>query len=91
MKSTNQLHLTLLGLGVFASIASSQNPGTFIAIGNMIKARADHTATLLYNDKVLLAGGLSFALPAFVTPFQEKPDYVTNTRVWKVERETRDG
>jgi hypothetical protein len=26
--------------------------------------------------------------PAFVTPFKEKPDYVTNTRVWKVERET---
>lgn len=26
--------------------------------------------------------------PAFVTPFEEKPDYATNTRVWKVERET---
>ena len=26
--------------------------------------------------------------PAFITPFGEKPDYVTNTRVWKVERET---
>lgn len=26
--------------------------------------------------------------PAFVTPFTEKPDYITNTRVWKVERET---
>jgi len=26
--------------------------------------------------------------PAFVTPFHEKPDYVTNTKVWKVERET---
>lgn len=26
--------------------------------------------------------------PAFVTPFKEKPDYITNTRVWKVERET---
>jgi len=26
--------------------------------------------------------------PAFVTPFKEKPDYVTNTRFWKVERET---
>jgi hypothetical protein len=25
--------------------------------------------------------------PAFVTPFQEKPDYLTNTRSWKVERE----
>jgi hypothetical protein len=26
--------------------------------------------------------------PAFITPFKEKPDYLTNTRVWKVERET---
>ncbi len=26
--------------------------------------------------------------PAFITPFGEKPHYVTNTRVWKVERET---
>jgi hypothetical protein len=26
--------------------------------------------------------------PAFITPFTEKPDYLTNTRVWKVERET---
>ncbi len=26
--------------------------------------------------------------PAFVTPFQKKPDYLTNTSVWKVERET---
>ena len=26
--------------------------------------------------------------PAFVTPFKEKPDYLTNTGVWKVERET---
>ncbi len=26
--------------------------------------------------------------PAFITPFKEKPDYVTNTRVGKVERET---
>ncbi|MEZ5943016.1 MAG: hypothetical protein R3C18_16605 [Planctomycetaceae bacterium] len=26
--------------------------------------------------------------PAFVTPWTEKPDYLTNTSVWKVERET---
>jgi len=25
--------------------------------------------------------------PCFVTPFKEKPDYRTNTRIWKVERE----
>jgi hypothetical protein len=26
--------------------------------------------------------------PSFITPFKEKPDYLTNTRVWAVERET---
>ncbi len=26
--------------------------------------------------------------PAFVTPFKDKPDYITNTACWKVERET---
>ena len=31
---------------------------------------------------------LQWFCPAFVTPFTEKPDYVTNARVWKVERET---
>jgi hypothetical protein len=31
---------------------------------------------------------LQWFCPAFVSPFNEKPDYVTNTGVWKVERET---
>jgi hypothetical protein len=31
---------------------------------------------------------LQWFCPAFVTPFKDKPDYVTNTGVWKVERET---
>jgi hypothetical protein len=26
--------------------------------------------------------------PSFITPFKDKPDYLTNTRVWAVERET---
>lgn len=36
---------------------------------------------------------LQWYCPAFVTPFVDKPDYVTNTAVWKVEREseTSDG
>lgn len=29
--------------------------------------------------------------PAFVTPYTEKPDYLTNTRVWRVEREQESG
>jgi hypothetical protein len=31
---------------------------------------------------------IQWLCPAFITPFKEKPDYLTNTRVWKVERET---
>lgn len=31
---------------------------------------------------------LQWFCPAFVTPFKQKPDYVTNTAIWKVERET---
>ncbi|MFN6563909.1 MAG: hypothetical protein RMY28_029515 [Nostoc sp. ChiSLP01] len=30
---------------------------------------------------------LQWFCPAFVTPFKQKPDYITNTHVWKVERE----
>jgi hypothetical protein len=30
---------------------------------------------------------LQWFCPAFVTPFEGKPDYLTNTRSWKVERE----
>jgi hypothetical protein len=30
---------------------------------------------------------LRWHCPAFVTPYREKPDYLTNTHVWKVERE----
>lgn len=31
---------------------------------------------------------LQWFCPAFITPWKEKPDYLTNTGVWKVERET---
>jgi hypothetical protein len=54
MKTALVSSLLSLAAGV---IAAAQSPGTFSATGNMTTPRTGHTATLLLNGKVLLAGG----------------------------------
>src|ERR1700733_8089702 len=49
-----RLALLLLTLGVSGY---AQSPATFTAINGMWMARSGHTATVLPNGKVLLAGG----------------------------------
>ena len=51
------LPLVLWGLLHTPVSASGQIPGTFSATGNLNQARAGHTATLLKNGRVLIAGG----------------------------------
>lgn len=51
------LPLLLLGVAGDGPLAMAQSPGTFTTTGNMIVARAEHTATLLLDGKVLIAGG----------------------------------
>jgi hypothetical protein len=59
---TNFVFLLLVLAAGQTPKAPAQSPGTFTATGGMTTPRAFHTATLLRNGKVLIAGGASAEL-----------------------------
>ncbi len=79
MKITLVPMLLFLGVASHPSVLVAQSPGTFIATGDMTTARAGHTATLLTNGKVLIAGGVSFGFPPQVLATAELYDPATGS------------
>src|SRR5215470_424246 len=57
MKVNSFSPLLFLGVAGHASRALAQSPNTFTSTGDMSSPRHGHTATLLTNGKVLIAGG----------------------------------
>ena len=78
------LRLLYFGVAGHASIVMAQSVGTFAATGSMMTPRAFHTATLLTNGMVLIAGGSADYTGPVATAEIYDPDKGTFTAAGKM-------
>src|SRR5262245_34062101 len=80
MRTGFSFSLVLLSI---ASTVVAQTPGDFAPSGSMITSRTFHTATLLYDGRVLIAGGTDqFGFGRFSTPQKSAELYDPSTRTF---------
>ena len=80
MKTSFAFLLLFLGVAGHTAIVMAQSPGTFAPTGSMNTARALHTATLLLDGRVLIAGGTrSSSNPILALASAELYDPATGT------------
>jgi hypothetical protein len=78
------LYVLILGIVGTATIATAQSSGTFNSTGNMTTARSLHSATLLPNGQVLIAGGASTSSGILASAEVYVPDADTFRSVGKM-------
>src|SRR5262245_56946673 len=80
MRTGFSISLTLLSI---AATVVAQTPGDFAPSGSMITSRTFHTATLLHDGRVLIAGGTDrVGFGTVSTPYKSAELYDPSTRIF---------
>src|SRR6266566_4272319 len=83
----NSFAIALTALGINSAHAQPVSSGSFSLVGSMSQFRKDHTATLLSNGKVVVAGGRPLAQAATSELYDPMTQTWTNSGALNTGRE----